>query len=321
MSYENTTIQEILLPEISDENDCFLTIRGRNFSLSDLKLISECVKENFDKGRAKIAIAICLKLDWKQANGVLTKRACSDVLKQLEKRQFIILPPLRRIERKTITGGTRKLGKPSYLLEYDLNTYITELPGKISLELAKDQKTKNFWSCVIEQYHYLGNKPLVGRCLKYLVWSNDCLLGALAFSSPCWQLASRDSLLQLIGLDRANFNDDVINNSRFLILPNVKLKNLASQILSLATRQVVSDWKDYYAVAPKIAETFVQPSLNKGTCYKAANWIEIGLTKGYTKKGSTHHNGQEPKQIFLYGLSRKIRSNLLKVVKEVKTSN
>ena len=110
-----------------------------------------------------------------------------------------------------------------------------------------------------------------------------------------------------------NSQDYSVNNSRFLILPTLQVKYFASHILSLATNKIVNDWNSYYSITPLIAETFVQPSRFEGTCYKAANWLEVGITKGYAKKGQTYRNSQEPKKIFLYGLNKRTRLAMLKL--------
>ncbi|SRR5579885_1568531 len=287
-----------------------LTLRGRAFSSDDLEVIQQCVKENFHKGRTRISQAICEKLDWRQPNGWLKDRACRDVLLSLEKKGLIDLPP-RQVNNVPILVDQKK--HPSYLRQYDLLSPILNFPPNIRIEFAKGNNMEKIWNELVRLYHYLGHDVLVGRCIKYLVKSEDRLLGALAFSSPAWRLAPRDIVLRHLGLDIDKVGDYVVNNSRFLLLPYVKVKNLASAVLSLATDQIVTDWTKFYSITPQIAETFVQPSRFLGTCYRAANWIEVGSTRGYAKSGYTHHNSQEPKLIFLYGLNKNIRKRLLKV--------
>jgi hypothetical protein len=209
---------------------------------------------------------------------------------------------------KTVNAQERDL-----LKAYDLESPITEFPKDLELIFVKGNEHEPIWNALIEKYHYLGHKVAVGRSIKYLVKSHDKLLGAIAFSSPAWRLDSRDLWLKKLGI--INIRDETISNTRFLILPNVKVPNLASRVLSLATQKVVKDWSWYYSITPLMAETFVQPSLFDGACYKAANWVEIGSTKGYAKKGSSYHNSQEPKIIFLYGLTRQLRHKMEKLLK------
>src|SRR5262249_14799683 len=155
------------------------------------------------------------------------------------------------------------------------------------------------------------HRIVVGRCLKYLVRGDNRIVGAISFSSPAWKMIPRDIVLDRIGIRGSRIRDVVINNNRFLILPHARIPHLASRILSLAARRVVDDWSWFYSIKPLLAETFVEPTRFEGTCYRAANWVSIGTTSGYAKTGPSHHNGQQPKLIFLYGLNRTYRRLLL----------
>ncbi len=287
-----------------------IKLRGREFTDDELSTIRESVINNFDKGRTYISRDICNTLNWKQPNGWLKDRACRDVLLELEKREIIKLPPPLVVKNNKKSNKGNSI---SYLKNFDLNTPISEFPNSIELEFAKGNIQEKVWNELVNQYHYLGHSTTVGRCIKYLIRSNDRLLGALSFSSPAWELETRNNILNSIGIE--NPRDYTINNSRFLILPIVQVNNLASHVLAIAAKKIVNDWKDYYSIIPLIAETFVQPSRFDGTCYKAANWIEIGTTKGYAKRGRFYRNSQEPKKIFLYGLDKRIRTKLLQLEK------
>jgi hypothetical protein len=183
--------------------------------------------------------------------------------------------------------------------------------GDITLEFAKGNAAERTWNKLVNEHHYLGHKVVVGRRLKYLIHYLGKPVGAICFSSAAWELESRDKALQHLGFSPKRIREQVINNSRFLIVSNANVPNLASRALSLATKQVAHDWTEFYSLRPQVVETFVQPSRFGGTCYKAANWIEIGRTKGYAKRGRNHVNSQESKYIFLYGLSKTMRRKLL----------
>lgn len=284
-----------------------LTLRGRTFTAEAIETIRICVEEYFDYGRTAISRAICERLDWRQPNGWLKDRACRDVLLTLEQRGLIALPPplVTRNE-----NSRRSIARTSTKLEtIDLRP-VVEFPTSITLEFAKSNKAESLWNRLVETYHYLGHKVIVGRCIKYLIKSDERVLGAIAFSSAAWHVANRDTILLNSGIAEHQIRDLVINNSRFLILPNVNVPNLASHVLALSTKKIAVDWQAYYSLKPLVVETFVQPSLFAGSCYKAANWLEIGITKGYAKSGSSFHNGQEPKLVFLYGLNRSVRRRL-----------
>lgn len=300
----------------SEYNERSFTIRGRDFSIADLEVIKRCVQDEYERGRTHISKIICERLDWRQPNGWLKDRACRDVLRELESKGFFELPPPLTKRRSSKKRGRQE--KVDHLAQYELETPITDFPSHITLTMVKGSELETIWNELVDKHHYLGHTVTVGRYLKYLIRTakDDRILGAISFSSPAWRLSPRDELLQLIGIDIDSINSQIIENDRFLILPHVRVKNLASKVLSMATAKVVEDWLDYYALTPQIAETFVNPSMFEGTCYKAANWIEIGYTKGYAKKGASHHNSREPKAIFLYGLNTSMRNKLLEIAKK-----
>lgn len=289
-------------------------IRGRDFTEQDIQIIIKCVNVFYDKGRTYISKRICEQLEWRQPNGWLKDRACRDVLLYLDKIRLISLPPSMNNNRK-VHDNSGKKETENYQVQRIISTDIVgPIPGEIKLLFAKGNKLESLWNNIVGKYHYLGHNVTVGRSIKYLIKADEQYLGAIVFSSPAWRLGPRDKILKSIGID--NPLSYTINNSRFLILPNVKIKNLASHILAISTKQVVSDWENYYSIRPLIVETFVQPSKFNGTCYKAANWLEIGMTKGYSKKGRAYSNSQEKKKIFLYGLNKEIRKRLLFVIQE-----
>jgi hypothetical protein len=280
-----------------------LKLRGRSFKRSTITIVSECIRKFFASGRTRISEEICKRLNWRQPNGWLKDRACRDVLVRLSKLKLVRLPPRRKRPYRQ-PGQTRRKRRTRFIFQ-PLTT------GDITLEFAKGNAAERTWNTLVNEYHYLGHKVVVGRCLKYLIHYFGKPVGAICFSSAAWELESRDRALQELGFSRKKIREQVINNSRFLIIPDTNVPNLASRALSLATKQVAHDWAKFYSLKPQVVETFVQPSRFEGTCYRAANWIEVGRTKGYAKRGGNHVNSQESKRIFLYGLSRTMRRKLL----------
>lgn len=262
-----------------------------------------CIRRHRDEGRTRISLDVCDELGWKQPNGWPKDRACRDALLRMERLGMIELPP--RV--KARTKPTRK-ARRSVRRGFLFRPIATD--PEVELVFAKGDSAEVEWNRLVSEHHYLGHRASVGRCIKYLVKHKGRVAGAISFTSATWQTAVRDSALKEVGLQEEAFREQVVNNSRFLILPDVSVPNLASRILSLATRQVAHDWAEFYSVAPLIAETFVQPSRFLGTCYKAANWVYVGKTKGYAKSGSSHMNSREPKLVFLYGLNTLMRRRL-----------
>lgn len=279
-----------------------ITLRGKRFTHGEIHKIQKCVTKFFTFGRTRISIEVCHLLSWQQPNGWPKDRACRDVLVKLEEMKLIKLPPRRKTPNRQ--------GSPRPKLQTRFVYKQIAFSNGITLEFAKGNAAEKMWNALIREHHYLGCKIVVGRCLKYLIRFRGTIVGAIAFSSAAWQVKMRDTVLAQLGMTDKDIRDSVINNCRFLILEKGHIKNLASQALALSTRQAAHDWEQFYSIRPTIVETFVLPSKFKGTCYKAANWIEIGTTKGYAKRGTTHVNSQEPKRVFLYGLNRQLRKKL-----------
>jgi hypothetical protein len=271
-----------------------------------------CVASNYSRGRTRMSQVVCAKLGWRQPNGWPKDRACRDVLRRLEELRIVRLPPrlANPTNRKLPVNDPRR----KRILQ-GISSPMVVMPEGIELELAKGNSSEALWNALVDKYHYLGHRVQVGRCLKYLVRGDGNLIGAISFASPAWRLAVRDRLMEEMGFEDRKARDLVINNSRFCILPQVKVPHLASRVLACATRRAAIDWKDFYSVVPVLAETFVEPSRFEGTCYRAANWFAIGMTNGYGKIGSSHHNSQQPKKIFVYGLTRAYRRRLATIVR------
>lgn len=272
-----------------------VVVRGRLFTQSELVAIRGLIRKHTNWGRTKLSQELCTLLDWKQPNGRSKERACRVALRRLESLGYLKLP------RKLIDNG----GRPpkTFKILADNTPTLSEMPNTVQLRIVSTTPDARLWNALIEEHHYLGLPTPVGRLLRYLILGDDQLLGAISFSESAWRIADRDSLLVKIGIDTVRCKDAVIGNNRFLILPSVSIRNLASRILSLALPRASEDWNNKFQVKPQFAETFVDPTRFEGTCYRAANWLEIGHTKGYAKRGSTHANKRAPKILFIRGLS------------------
>ncbi|MCH8939828.1 MAG: DUF4338 domain-containing protein [Chloroflexi bacterium] len=168
----------------------------------------------------------------------------------------------------------------------------------------------SLWNELIERYHYLKYNPLPGAQIRYLLFHGSYLLAALGFSAAAWKVAPRD---RFIGWDEGQRRRNlhlIVNNSRFLILPWVKVRNLASGILAAAAKRLGHDWTQRYGYEPVLLETFVERSRFRGTCYRAANWIHVGETQGRGKLDSRHRGLSTVKHIYLYPLNKRFRQKL-----------
>ena len=280
--------------------------RGRDLNAKDISFIQAAILKHYAKGRTRISQILCKRWQWVQLNGELKEYAARDLLLRLEEKGFIKLPP--RIKRNN------NLKKNSFAqIPFFQKTPRNGSAGdyqKPCVELV-DPQTSYLWDYLIYHYHYLRLPKLVGEYQKYLVFIDGQPVACLAWASAAWKVKARD---QFIGweepIKRKNLHL-IANNTRFLILPWINVKYLASKILSLSAGRLSHDWEQTYAHPVYLAETFVDIARFKGTCYQAANWIEIGRTKGSAKKGNDYQYHGQPKAIYLYPLHRHFRRFLL----------
>ena len=265
---------------------------GRQFTVEDVELIRDLISEGLN--RTGISRTFCEKTDWRKPDGGLKEMSCRVALLKMHRDGHIILPAPERPANNHLKKGKRTSLPDAGLIEY---------ARALSLEIT-DKATSALWNELIDRYHYLGFTPLPGAQLRYFVRSNDQILAALSFSAAAWKCAPRDDA---IGWDSEKRKENlhlVVNNSRFLILPWVRSKNLASRILSLAARRIASDWKERYRYEPVLLETFVEKERFAGTCYKASNWICVGETKGRGKLDCRHERRLPIKSVWLYPLQK-----------------
>jgi len=248
--------------------------------------------------RRKLSQQVCEELDWRSPNGKLKEMSCRVALLKLHRQGLLNLPaagpapPPRRTR-------PQDLGEAEYLAP--LKCSLSEL-GEIEIVVITnaDTKASRQWNELMDRYHYLGSGPLCGAQLRYLINSERYgWVGGFAFSAAAWRLEARE---RWIGWDeearQQNLNR-VINNSRFLIVPHVHVKNLASHALALVMKRLVADWFERYGIEPVLVETFVERERFHGTSYRAANWIGVGQTKGRGRQDSANEYAVAVKDIYV----------------------
>jgi len=182
-------------------------------------------------------------------------------------------------------------------------------PVELVLIEAGDRKANAHFRGLLDRYHPLGAGPLCGAQLRYLVRCSQGYVGGLAFSAPAWRVAARDRFIGWDEPTRATRLGQVVNNSRFLILPQIRVPNLASHVLGQALGRLASDWESRYGIRPVLAETYVETE-RKGSCYRAANWRCVGETTGRGRQDRDHKTPGVPKSVYLYPLCRDWRERL-----------
>ncbi len=275
-----------------------MVIRGREFSDSDIELIKQTLSESPLSSRRHLSLLIAGRLNWRQPNGRLKDRAVRDVLLRLNQKGLICLPQ-PAYELKAQTAGVKDIHfvEPSTEIVGKINDFTTPV-----FKVVERSDERQLWNYLVDTYHYKGCRIIVGRHLKYLLYLNGNLIGCFAFADAVLKLNLRDQWLGWNAQQRASRLCLVINNVRFLILPWVRVRNLASKLLGLSTHIVPKDWQRFYHDRPLLFETFVETARFTGASYRAANWIYLGQTRGKGRSGMHYYHHGVLKDVYVYPL-------------------
>ncbi len=288
-----------------------LSFCGRSLSAEELTLIQGIAEGFSGLGRTEIANTVCELLQWVRPTGKPKTVECRAFLESLQADGLIQLPALRAQRRSSERKppAPTLLGAPGAPMKGSLKEF-----GPLELEPVSSPTDQALWREWMQRYHYLGYRIPFGAHLRYFVRvmnPKPIRVGALQFSSPAWRMAARESWIGWDDEARRRNLQRVVSNSRFLILPWVRIRNLASSALALAARRLPDDWQARYRIRPALLETLVDPARFAGTCYRAANWIEVGRTTGRGRQDRKHlRHGACPKTIFLYPLTPQARQEL-----------
>jgi hypothetical protein len=283
---------------------------GRTFTRSDFQLMRDITRGFQALSLTELANTVCELLDWRRANGKLKYIECRSMLEQLQVEGILSLPPVR----KTAPSRPRQIEVHT---ESDVQSPLNGTAGEylpLLLRRVDSVELSSLWNQFVDRYHYLKFRVPFGANLRYIVES-QChpgqYLACLLFSSPAWKMAPRDKWIGWSDPERKRNLQYIVCNSRFLILPWVAIRGLASKILSLAARQLPHDWQRQYGYRPLLLETLVDPARFKGTCYRAGNWIMLGPTQGRGRMDHAHQaDGRAVKNIYVYPLCRDARRRL-----------
>lgn len=277
---------------------------GREFSEEVLTRINAASQASPTPSRSELSRRVCRWLDWRDGRGRLKVMSARVALRRLDERGLVVLPPSQG-HVPDPAPVTMPLGEAS-ALESSLKTLG---PVELILIEAGDREGNRRFRGLLDRYHPLRSGPLCGAQLRYLIRSKAGYLGALAFSAPAWRVAARDRFIGWDDEARVAGLGQVVGNSRFLILPQVRVPHLASHVLGQVLRRLAADWEARYGIRPALVETFVEAS-RSGTCYRAANWRSIGWTTGRGRQDRHHRGGGPAKALYVYPLCRDWRARL-----------
>jgi len=279
---------------------------GRDFSPADIQTIRDLIAQNPKLLRSPLSRQLCELFGWLKPNGELKDMTCRVALLRMHEQGVITLPASR------IPAARRRPDFPATPASDPQGSLLQPVheTQPLTLRLVAGVAVSRLWNEYIQRYHYLGYTAMSGSQLRYNVYAGDKLVALLSFGASAWKLAARDSFIGWQSAQRLKNLQLVVNNARFLILPWIHCKGLASKILSIVNRQLPIDWQQRYGFKPVLLETFVQCERHRGTSYKAANWIHVGKTVGRGKKSHVHEQIIPVKDIWLYPLRQNFRAVL-----------
>jgi hypothetical protein len=276
---------------------------GRPVTPQELALVREVLASCAGLSRAELAKTVCELLRWRRPNGSLRGLECRRWLEELEGCGGLVLPAkrVRRPAGRPTRVPRSARGEPGMVLEGTVREV-----APVVLEVVEEPSEQALFRELVGRYHYLGYRLPYGAQVRYLVSTSQPrrqVVGCVQFSSPAWRMAVRDRWIGWEEAVRRRNLQRVVSNSRFLILPWVRVKNLASSVLAAATRRLAGDWPVRYGVEPLLVETLVDAERFRGTCYRAANWQVLGTTSGRGRMDREHRrHGVAPKTVMVYEL-------------------
>ena len=289
---------------------CPMQVGGHRFSEAVIKRIEQAIASDPQLSRRQLSRQVCEWMHLRSLNGNLQEMSCRIALLKLQRSGQLQLPP-PRVSAAVFTPQHRATE--------------AELQGCAALECTLSQlgpvelvavgsrysRASKIWRELLQRYHPLGAGPLCGAQLRYLIRSpRHGWLGGLAFSAAAWRLTARDRWIGWSDAARGQSLNKVVCNSRFLILPQVRVKHLASHVLGRVAKRLAGDWRQRYGYEPVLLETFVDRSRYQGTCYRAANWQHVGSSRGRGRQDRAHRCRRAEKDVYVYALGSDVRQEL-----------
>jgi hypothetical protein len=282
--------------------------RGQEIDSEQIAFLREFIRTHATSSRWKLSRQLCEAWGWKQANGALRDMVCRGLLLMLERAGQIELPPVRcHIRGQCRTGRPRP---EAVLIDNTPLAMPLRALGPVEIQAVRRTADEPLFNSLMEHYHYLAYEQPVGEHLKYLAWAQGRPIACLAWSSAPRHLGSRDRYIGWSAQARRRNIRFIAYNTRFLILPWVRVPHLASHILGKVTSALSDDWDRMYGHPVYFAETFIDPGRFRGTCYRAANWRLLGVTTGRGKNDQTNKPNRPIKEILGLPLTPRFRELL-----------
>ena len=282
--------------------------RGRTIRPEDVESIRRLIAERPGASRRRLSEELCRAWSWRQENGELKSMVARGLMLLLARAGHIELPPVRWRNRNPLVERRKPERLP--LLRWAPVEGSLSAVRPLEFRQVRRSGEEGLFGSFLETYHYLGYTQPVGEHLKYMVYARGTPVACLAWSSAPRHIGCRDRYIGWSQKVRRRNIHLLAYNSRFLILPWTKVPCLASHVLSEVARRISRDWETLYRHPIYYLETFVDPERFRGTCYRAANWIRLGVTTGRGKNDQTHKPNRSLKEVLGYPLARDFREKL-----------
>jgi hypothetical protein len=285
-----------------------LVIQRRAIRPEDVALIRGWLQAHPDSNRTRLSRELCLAWNWRNGAGRLKDMAARNLLLKLEAQGQIRLPPRRAA---SVNSLRNRQTPPLHLNQEPIECPLKRLQAVRVQPVAAGSSQAVLFQFLLQRYHYLGLRNCVGENLKYLAQDSEGRpLACLLFSAAAWKAAARDGWIGWNGQQRRRNLGLITNNSRLLILPWVRVPHLASHLLGQVAARLSADWQQKYGHAIYLVETFVEEPRFSGLCYRAAGWVEVGLTTGRTRNDDGLKPQVPTKAIYLKALQPDSRERL-----------
>jgi hypothetical protein len=283
-------------------------VQGRRVTPQDVARIRQLLRTNPDWSRRRLSNVLAAEWDWRNGAGRLKDMATRTLLLKLEDRGLICLPPRRQTPSNRMTD--RRLPRQNWDSS-PLTGRLSDLAPLSIREVSADPTARERFAAALAEFHYLGFRGTVGENLQYTVSdSQNRLLGCMLFAAAAWKCRARDEYIGWSAEQRQGHLHRIANNTRFLILPFVRVPHLASWILGRVTRRLSADWESKYGHGITLVETFVERDRFAGTSYRAANWVRLGSTTGRSRQDRYSTLAVPVKDVYIYPLRPRFRKEL-----------
>lgn len=288
----------------ADVGSVVLRYRRRVIGPTEVEQIRAAITAHWGRGRTEIARRLCEQWDWWQPNGKLKVLACRDLLLRLEERGLVRLPA---------RGSGRRGASRHSLADYPLPIYPwplekADLDTLVVRVITAEERLG--WRILVDRFHYLRDRPIVGEHLLYAAYVEEQVVACVAWASATLYCTARDRYVGWTEAIKQQRLHLVASNTRFLVLPWVRVKGLASKILATNLRRLAADWQEAWGHEVCLAESFVDRARFAGTCYRASNWRYVGESTGESKRGNRYLRHGSAKAVYLYPLQRGWRRKL-----------